>query len=65
MVELRAQLDAEKRRSAGLTTERDNAEERLAAARRREEAARQKADSDRQEAQERCWEAEGRVRPAI
>ncbi|BDA46997.1 probable TATA element modulatory factor [Coccomyxa sp. Obi] len=60
--ELRAQLDAEKRRSAGLATERDNAEERLAAARRREEAARQKADSDRQEAQERCWEAEGRVR---
>ena len=62
--ELRARLEAEKKRAAGLATERDNAEERLGAARRREEAARQKADSDRREAQERAWEAEGRVRRA-
>lgn len=60
--ELRARLEAEKKRSAGLATERDNAEERLGAAKRREEAVRQKADSDRREAQERAWEAEGRVR---
>lgn len=58
----RARLEAEKRRAAGLALERDNAEERLSAARRREEATRQNAEADRRDAQERLWEAEGKVR---
>lgn len=59
--ELRAALEAERRRAGTLEAERDGAAERLAVAQRAAAAERENMDASSRELQEWLWEAEDKV----